>query len=257
MKTKRIIALLLIAVLSLGALSSCAASPEEVMAKADQALLDNPYSVTSSISYSTGNEEINAVLNAISIDDIVMIVDGENIQLSTGTEMMGFTTKVDYIIVDKVMYATVNVAGMTQKAKANLTDTNLKDFMDELASTNNFSADEFENLELTKDGNTYILNCTEASQKYLDAQLEAAASQLEALDADITVDNIKLSATIEDDKYKTMEMVCTFTVTIKDASYSMTIKYNNEFSYGEEFAVAVPSDAGTYAEVDFDDFFDK
>ena len=256
MKMKRIIALVLLTVMTVTALSSCGLTPDAMILKADKALRENPYSITSDIEYITENEELNALFTQMDMSEVVTYVDGDNIKTSISISVMGFEAGYNCVLVDNVLYNTATVGGMSAtKLKATLTEEEIDEFIDGSGSSELVSADDFAKLELKKDGNTYTIIGKDAANDYLDEALADVEEQLEALDFDVTIDRADLEMVLEDEKYKTVTIVFTCTFSSGNDSYTVTIKNTNEFAYGDEYAVSAPADADKYIDVDYDEIF--
>ena len=124
---KKLLALVLFIALMCSTLISCdlfqkepevyVETAEDVIEKADAALLEAPYKVTLKMEYESNNREINAIISPLSME-MPMIIDGNNVAMDMTVKSNGSYVDVKARVVDKVMYYDVITPGQIVKIKA-------------------------------------------------------------------------------------------------------------------------------------------
>lgn len=263
MKMRRILAICIMVVFAIGCLVSCGEpTVEELVTQGEQALIDNPYRVAIDMTF-TGDETdetVAMVLAMIGGIDISMAVDGENVEMSYGMEMGSGT---DVISVDMKMTAigdTVYVAstqsyggeGETYKMKATVTDAQREEIFGQFGGdTAEVSPADFETVEMEKADGTYVITCTDLKADSID-KLNGMLGEMGS-DESVSVSNPQVVFEVKDGKYQKATITCDYGIEV-DVGVSVALSASVVLTYSyENVAVAAPSDAAAYEEIDIND----
>jgi len=249
---KKILAILIAFTLLCSMLISCD-NAKSMLEKASAALEDSPYSMTVKMNFECDNEELNQIFSMMNLE-IPMIVDGENIAMDMSVETMGYTTDINVIVFDKVMYYDMSVMGQSYKMKASMNDEQYKEYMSEnnneiIGNPGEF----FDKLTVkNKDGKKYVA-CGEISDEGLEMLNDMIKDTLESIGGKATVSDVTYDVILSDGKYESMDMTCVYSVTTDDGTFNVTFKLGADFSYDDVAAIKAPADASKYQDADFDD----
>lgn len=251
---KRVFSLLLVLALTCCLFVSCGKTPEEVIEKADAALLAAPYQMTVSMNFSSDKEELNEVLSYANLT-LPIVIDGENMSMQTSTEVMGEPLTVLMSVVDRTMYVSSSMHGFSAKMKCPLSDEQYKETADETSDIIPLSAEDFETLTIKTEDGRQIVTCEGLSAtgqaKLQDLIGDELGDELGDVGVDIGVSNVSFSLSLKDDKYEKMTLGCTYTMTVEEQTCTVTMQLTADFAYDGIAAVTAPADADSYRTVDF------
>ncbi len=252
---KKIISIaLMIAMLAMSvcAFASCeAVTAASAIKKADQALLDAPYTVTMAMNFKSDNAEVNEIFEAMNME-IPVTVDGENIAFNVSTESMGMTASFDMIIVDKVLYYELSLFGQTAKMKATLTDEQYKEINEESNTQMPISSANFETLTLETVDGKQVITCTGITTEGTEELNKMLADTLSSMDATASIGDLSFKITIADGKYETMALSVAYTITVAGETVTTTMTMNAKYAYDNVKPITAPADADSYEEMDYD-----
>ncbi len=249
---KKLLSVMLALMLIVGTLAftSCE-SVESTLEKADKALAEKPYTVTMDMDFECDDATLNAIFDALSME-IPLTVDGDNVSLDMEMDVMGQSVGMKMLVVDKVLYSSVDL-GITQtKMKATLDDTQLKEFMDENATTMPVDYLQFEELKMEKKDDKQVITCSGITTEGLSELNKTMSESLEALGAEAAAGDISFEITLKDGKYDTMTMTCSYSVTIEGKTYTVGMTTNATYAYKDVAKITAPTDADSYQDVSYD-----
>ena len=263
---KKLLALVLLIALMCSTLISCdlfqkepevyVETAEDVIEKADAALLEAPYKVTLNVEYESNNREINAIISPLSME-MPMIIDGNNVAIDTSVKSNGYTIDIKTKIVDKVMYYDVTMPGQIVKIKANMSDEQYKEFLKDTEPGLTVGAEDFGELTLEdKDGEKHISGSqitAKGLKKLNDMMDEALGNTADRIKGDISIVDVAFNIVIAGGKYRSMEAVYTYSQSVGGGIYSITVRMVAELSYYNIDPITAPYDADVYTEMDYDD----
>ena len=245
------IALALMMIVSLFAMTSCEKQPKEQLEAADKALAEKPYTMTMKMNFTADNSDVQEILDAMNVE-VPVTIDGNNMFLDMTMDVMGQSVAMKMTLVDKVLYYNMDLAGMAMKMKATLNDEQMAEFV----GTNNVEMPVdyamFAELKSEKKDGKTVITCTGINDEGKKALNDELASSLGEM-GEATVGDLSYTITLKDGKYDAMDLSCTYTVTVMGESVSVTMKIGATFAYDKVAAVAAPDDAADYEEVDFGD----
>ena len=251
---KRILTLLLALTLICCMLASCAATPEQIIEKADAALAEAPYKMTVKMDFQCDNKIVNEIFSAMNLE-IPVIIDGDNLSMDMSMTVMEYSTTAKMTVVDKVMYYDIEMMGQSFKMKATMNDEEYQEFLEENNTQMMLTPDNFENLKIeAKDGKQYI-SCTGINSDGLDELEDAIDGALNSIGGKATIDNVSFVLVLNDGKYESMDMSCTYTVSANNESFTVTLNVGTDFSYDNVASITAPADADKYKDADFGDLF--
>ena len=251
---KKIISIaLLIAMLAMSvcAFASCeAVTAASAIKKADQALLDAPYTVTMSMNFQSDNAEVNAIFEAMNME-IPVTVDGDNMAFTVKSESMGMSASISMTVVDKVLYYDMSLFGQTAKMKANLTDEQYKELTEEDGLQMPVDSANFETLTLETVDGKQVITCTGITTEGTEALNKMMNESVGEMGAEAAISDLSFKITIADGKYESMALSVTYTVTVEGTTVSTTMTMNAKYAYDDVKPITAPADAASYEEMDF------
>ncbi len=251
MKKLLSIALALMLVVSLFAFTSCEKEPKELLADATNALTEKPYTVTMKLSFDSDNAEMKDAFAMMNME-IPVTVDGDNMTMDMSMELLGQTISSQITLVDKTAYMNISAAGMSIKQKATMTDEQLQEFIDENGTEMPVDYNQFAELTAEKKDGKTVITCSGITDEGKKAINDEMAAALESMGT-ATLGDLSYVITLKDDKYESMDLTCSYTVTVMGESITVSMTMGATYTYDNVAAVAAPSDAADYEEVSFDE----
>ncbi len=250
MRAKRFLALLLVCVIVLIALSAC----EKIDAKALEAgaalkLLEAPYIMNMDVrmDYSSDDGEINDLLDGNGIGtSMSMNIDGKNFKVTAGSDDMG----IEYVFADNVLYMDM----MGSKIKAEMSEEDVEEVLGTDASgIGKMSINTFSSVKTKRqDGGKIIISCkglTDGSNELIDSLAEDIAG---IGDGTVDIDKEKLEYVAVIDKngrYESMCMTVYMSTEINDEPLTITAIIDISFDYENATQVSAPTDADEYYDI--------
>ena len=266
MKPRRVLALCLVLVLSLGCFAACAKEPtaDELIAKADQVLLDNPYTIAYTVTFE--NDEAvdeSATMSAqVTGIDMSMAVNGEDAKLTYGIEMaygeMTVEIRMNVIVVDDTVYIeTVQSDGeeeYVEKMKSAITDAQRDEFLGQIgAETTEITAAHFETVTMEKVDGVYVITCTGIKEEVAD-KLNGVFAVIGATNS-ITASNVTMVCEVKDNKYQKATVTCDYNLGEGDDAMTLGATFDLTFDYAA-VTIAAPADAADYEDFDIGDMLE-
>jgi hypothetical protein len=264
MKITKLLALILAIVLSLGAMTSCDAiyetAADKVLEIADKKLMRTPYKMDIEMAFSSKNSEMNSALSVFDDTEVEILVDGSNVAMTMdikteiAREEIGIL--MEYIIIDSVAYAKARVEaqGLSQtiRQKAEMTDDDIEDFMDENSASYGADHSDFNNKSLKFENGKFIITCTEITKSGADSLKALLEDQLDS-SIDVDIDDVEVVFTTNGLQYESMKLSCRYILEIGGTEITINYVAETTYEYGDEYKVKEPKDKDRYVEVDFDD----
>ncbi len=252
MKKLTAVLLALMLAISLFAFTSCEKEPKELLEEAAKALAEKPYTMTMKMDFKSDNTEMNEIFKMMNLE-FPVTVDGDNLAMDMSMDLMGQTMTTKMTLADKVLYYDISAAGMSQKMKATLTDAQLEEFKGTQSMEMPVDYSQFAELKSEeKDGKT-VITCTGITEDGKKALNDQMASALEALEGSAEIGDLSYSITLKDGKYESMDLSCTYTVSVSGITTNVTMTMGATISYDNVAAVTAPADADSYTAVDYSD----
>lgn len=248
--------LLLIAMVAMSAFAfaSCEpASAADALARADKALTETPYTVTMSMDFNTDNAELNAVFDTMSVE-FPVTVDGNNMAMDMSMALAeGMSAAIKMTVVDQVLYYDMTLFGQNVKMKATLNEEQYKEFMAENNTEMPVDPSSFATLTMEKVDGKHVITCAGISNEGLTEMNKLLSDSLTALGADAAVGDLSFVITINEDKYESMALTASYSVTIEGQTYTVSMTMRATYTYESVAPITAPADADTYEEVGFED----
>ena len=254
---KRMIStLLLIAMVaaSVFAFASCEpATAAEALARADKALTETPYTVTMSMDFNTDNAELNAVFDTMSME-FPITVDGDNMAMDMSMALAeGMSASIKMVVVDQVLYYDMSLFGQSVKMKATLNEEQYQEFIAENNAEMPIDPSSFATLTMEKVDGKHVITCSGISDEGLNEMNKLLSDALTAMGADAAVGDLSFVITVNEDKYESMALTASYSVTVEGQAYTVSMTMNAKYTYDNVQPIVAPSDAASYTEADFDD----
>ena len=256
---KKIISTLLAVVMMVSGvcmLASCdAVSAVTAIAQADQALENNPYTVTLAMDFRCDNAQINEILNAMSME-IPVTVNGKDLAMSMTTEVYGISATANMTIVDKVLYYDMSALGQSVKMRAALTELQYEEFFKDSGSKMPVSPTHFQSLSLQSSGGKHVITCSGVTSEGLTAVNELLSDSLSAVGASVSVGDLAFLLTLSGGKYETMELSAVYTVTVGGQTTVVNMKMTAKYTYDNIQPITKPANASSYTDVPYSNIRD-
>jgi len=248
---KKFLALTLVLVMCVLSFASCTGA-EDILQKADEALLDAPYKMTLKMKFDTDNEEIKAVFDAMNVE-IPCIIDGNNMMIDVSMDILDKSVTNKMTVVGSTLYYNVSMADENIKMKAELSKDQYEKFMEENGASMPADYTDFDEIELKKEKDKITIKCQGLSDKALQDIKDVISSAAEEMGGKIDVENIQFTIVLKDEKYDSVALACTYKMVIGTQTYSIDMNIAASFDYDNISSVKAPADAADYQTVSFDD----
>ena len=262
MKTKKIISLLLVCVLTLTIFASCEKKRNNEVTPTDTS--SDSYVIRTSIDLFCDDEVMGDFFDNLENDRSVIYVDGNKIKAERTYEVEAsgkHVRKDTYVISDGVIYDYYryymnDILQSSKTAKSNITSDEVSGLLNGFCfiggiSEEGFSEIQEESLE-DKDVTTY----SEPDAKNRIVFERMVVSLLEGYCDLVTLRNATLTVTETEVGYSDAIALCSFDVTIGGEVYALSATVRLDFDYSESFDVSLPSDSDKYEEVEINDIID-
>ncbi len=244
------LALALMMLVSVFALTSCEKEPKELLDDAAKALAEKPYTMTMKMDFQTENAQIQEVFDMMNME-IPITVDGDNVAMDMSMDMMGQSIALKMTIVDKVLYYSMSAGGMGAKMKATLNDEQFAEFKGENGAEMPVDYSHFGELTAEKKDGKTVITCTGITDEGKKALNDQMASSL-GEGGTATVGDLSYTITLKDGKFESMNLSCTYTVSVSGISISATMNMSATYEYKDVAAITAPADAADYQEMPYD-----
>lgn len=252
MKRIATFALVLVLIGSLLAFTSCEATPDAVIAEADQALLSAPYTMTMSMDFDCDNAELSAVFDAMSME-IPITMDGDKLAMNMDMDYMGMQMAINMTVVEKVLYYDMSVAGQSTKMKCTLDDEQFQEFLGANNAQMPVSPSEFGEMTMEEKDGKQIITCTGLSEAGRKQMNDLMGESLGEAGGEMSIGDLSYIVTVKDGKYDSMALTCSYVMSIEGQSFTVTMSMNATYKYEGVAAISAPADADQYQNVNYSD----
>lgn len=257
-KMKKLLAFLLVAVMTFTMLVSCGGNggdttpptAESLVAAADAALEGGTYKVDMAMSITTNNEQVNQEMDGIgTMMAITVTVAGNDFMM----EMTEENESEVMALVGSVAYEYEIANGVADGVKCTLNEAQLNAFRGEnnadITAELPIAPEDFATVTLTEADGKYTV-------VYADMKAEAAAELNEFIGMVMEFDTITVTMVIADGKYESfdisMSVVMPPEATGLTEEVVMTMAYEMDYSYAN-VAITLPENAASFEDVYYED----
>ncbi len=249
MKFTRMITLILSLILLSVSFVACdlvnSEDPAMLQTNAALKLLEAPYIMTMTTSYTCGDKEINEKLQNIGAEaEIVMNVDGKNFTVET--KMLGQSAR--YTIADDYIY--MDILGVKMKSKVD--ENEVEDMLNiGAADIKGINVDVFSNVKSTREGDGSVkITCKGISDETNELFLslaDAMKSLGESTTVELDKENFECIFVIGNDgRYESISMSTVINIVVESEKLEISYGANMAFNYKDATAVSAPKDADSY-----------
>ena len=147
----------------------------------------------------------------------------------------------------------MSVSGQAVKMKCDMTEEEYQKFIDQSNTTMPIDPANFAELTVEeKDGKQYIA-CGAITEDGLKELNEIMEDSLLALDQEAEFKDITYGMTLNDGKYESIDMNCTYSVKVDGQTYTITMKTVMTFSYDNVAKITAPQNTDSYQSVSYGD----
>lgn len=256
MKISRIVSLFVALALFLSCAVSCMApDAKALLDEATAAMAETPYTLTMNMSFSSDNTEIDALLSAMSVKDMKVDVDGDDIHFKMDMDAGIVKTEMEYTVVSGMIYMKMIASAYgyneTVKQKAAINEQQLDEFMSEMQLSQNMDIADFVEIDLTTSDGAYVISCSGVTEKLNEAFDEMMSGALESMGDSIKISNAAYEIKIKDKKIDSARLTFTCNLTVNGEEIEFSMISNMNYDYEGAVSISAPSDASSYKEIDY------
>lgn len=243
MKMKRFIGAMLVLAMLICALASCdaAGDPQLLVAGAEVALKEAPYTMNASIDYTSPDEAMNAVINSFSKPMIKIGVDGEKFSAYMYLENGEQQNYVNYTYIDGFLYTEWMENGVTVTDKEEYNSEKKDALLLTLGGGANIGIDDFANVSAKRENKVDVIACDRIKAQSLQTLINVLEDQLASLNAQVDIKDAALTIDIKDGKYDKVVLTCEYYITTELDSYVVNMTYTTHFDYESGVAIYAPN----------------
>ena len=259
MKIGRIIALLTVIALSLGALTSCG-GVEKKLDKAEDHFRSNPYQVKITVDFDTAAEDVAGIFSELEKTETTVIFDGASFTATNVTSIKAgdfdYKFNTTYTVIGETAYREISCESdgiplLPKRSYTFLDATQRQTLAYKVARVGGVTTDGFANLTDTKiDSKTVSIECTEASDEVKESMRQMMVTFFEGTLERAVAKSVTLTLTLKDGHYHTATVVCDYDVTIGGTVYSVSARVNLELDFGYQYKVTAPAEPIRYSIID-------
>ena len=242
MKIKRIIALLLVLVALTSVFASCDAASEPValVAAAEVALKMAPYTVNSTVEYTSTDEGMSAMIKSFSSPTIKVTVDGDKFRAQMDVKNGDVSNYVTITYVDGFLYTQWMENGKAVNNKEEYTAEDKAALVTKLGSGADINVDDFNNVSASHKKGVDTISCDGIKAESLGTLVTMLEEQFTSLDAKIEIKDATLTMNIEDGKYTSSTLTCEYYITTSIDCYVINMTYTTEYDYESGAVISSP-----------------
>ena len=261
---KKILSILLVAILALSVLVSCGGNggeggevTAESLTEAAEAALESAtkYQIVMTVSMFSENEQFSQMLATMggSGTTVTVTYDGDNLATLIQMGERSMST----VLVGNTLYSNEGESKIKVNFSDDQRDIVLAEGNNVVLPENDLSFADFETVNLTETDGKYVVACSGLKEGSLDKLGELAGSIAGNAEG-ISITGVELEFAVKDGKYEyiNVDMICEYAKELtgftEDVSCTITMGTAYDFDID---SIAAPADADTYTEISFDDYY--
>ena len=209
------------------------------------------------IKYSADDPQLDRVFSSLSVDEMKIEVDGENMHISSETNLGKNGVKIDYILISEMIYAkatvTSNGSKTTVKKKTSVNDQERAEIIGDVGISVENDYEYFSDVSMKKLGDTFVITCTEANEDFYETINESIKEATKASGGSASVRDAKMVIKISDKKFVSAKMTANIEITVDDEICTIAMEIGINYDYDSTFEIKKPSDAKDYEKVRVDE----
>ena len=244
MKLKRFIGLVLAVATLTCVFASCellAGDPAALVAGADAALKEAPYTMNAKLEYTSDDEGMSAIIKSFSTPTIKVGVDGDKFNAYMYLENGNQQNYVNYTYIDGFLYTEWQENGVIVTDKKEMAQADKDELIFTLGDGINISIDDFANVSAKRDRGVDVISCDRIKAQSLSTLINVLEGQLSSLDAIVNIKDAALTIKIEDGKYKSTVLTCEYHIITELDSYVVNMTYTTSYDYESGVSVTAPA----------------
>lgn len=261
--TNRILSLILATVVILSCFASCdliGGKPEDAIADAEEALASAPYVATTSLTFTTDDEDMKSAVSALGDTVVKLSVNGENLAVSTKLSTTNTTLELDCTVYDGVVYRRdylkVGNEDATTKKRSPITDVEKGSIATSAAPGSEITYVDFSDVTLEKTDNVSVISCTNLKAESL-GSMKTILSERLGIDATaISISDVEYAVKIVDGKYESASLSCNYGVIIAGVMYDLGLQATTSYDYSSDVVISTPADASEYELASLEEIID-
>jgi hypothetical protein len=259
--TKRLLSVLLVFVMLVGALSSCK-QPEketdigELISEADGHLDSQDHTVNITMSFISEDDDMRAALEALDSTSITYAKSGDNINIKLDVVFDNMFVNTSYTVVEDTLYnkIEINATGEIQslKQRSMLSPAERASVVRDAGAGAVLNHEDFEDVSLEENDSVKIVTCKgikdESAKTLVDLFKSAYGASTEA----VSISDAELVIRLLDGKYNGMYLTCNYAITVSGVTYEVRLQMSREYDYTTPVSISAPEDAAQYTLVPYD-----
>lgn len=257
---RRLAALLVVAVMLVGALASCELLPVDPVAVVAAATLEmsgSSYTATVNAEVSTDNELMQDAFSALGNNKTVLTVVGEDFMVQMNVAVGGVRFNKTYTLVDDMLYhnamAALGEGSVSLKQKAVFDGADRAEVLADVASGASIDALDFGELSAVRTSDGYTVTCSKMNSEAVLELTDILAVGFGGVGTLFDVADVEYVINIKDGRFDTTKLSCTYKVMLAGVTHRLTMSMKGSYEYSDDLKVSAPEDGDAYTEVEYSD----
>ena len=247
MTLKKLISAVIVFALVLCTLTSCdlfggksEEKAEELVAEAEAALKNQPYSIDMKVKYASNDEGMKNALSFFADPEIKVVVNGGDFKI--GMELMkgGLSEYYTYTLFGGKLYSEYQYGDYRSCNELEYGAGTVEAIRSTLGAGANVSEEDFKSLSVNTSADVTVVTYTEINDEALSKLVAFLQEQLTDANALVTIKNVSLVVEIVDGKYDVTALECEYHITTIDSVYTLKMTFTAKFNYEGDFTIAAP-----------------
>ena len=248
--SNKIIAFLLMTVLTVGLLASCGVT--------DGPLASDIYAATVEVRFTSESQEIKAVINSMNRTS-TLYVSGEDMKLETSVETEGVSITDNYTLFGGTLYhesrATINGKTAVELKKASVSSENKGQLIETIGAGASIEPTDFNIQEQDGDELNFTYTCSRITSKAKESLQAIYAEKLGTIGATVELSAAEYSLVIKNGRNDSSTLTCHFVIGLNGQSYEVTAEILTTYDYDAVFGISTPQGSSSYTLVGYDEIF--
>ena len=265
---KKLLAFLLVAVMSFAMLVSCGGNgdgdgdggdntpptAESVLAAAQAALENSSYKTSVSLGLESNNAEMNEQFQELTAADITLTVKGDDFSMETKMESEGISLSQSVSIINKTVYVVQSYGDQVSGRKCVLNDAQLVAASDKLKKdfAGDFALADFNSVVLSDVDGKQVITCTGIKDEALDKINELIKDILNGAPVGASYNDISIIYTVANGKFEKVDVSFGFTFEVEGESIDVDMSVDSAYDYSAT-ELNAPANADTFVDIDYED----
>lgn len=270
---KKLLAFLLVAVMSFAMLVSCGGNgdgdgddngegggqstpptAESVLAAAQAALENSAYKTSVSLGLESNNAEMNEQFQEYTAMDITLTVKGDDFSMETKIESEGVSASRSVSLINKTIYVVQSYGDQVSGRKCVLNDAQLVAANDKLKKdfAGDFALADFNSVVLSDVDGKQVITCTGIKDEAIDKINDLIDSIVGGAPVGASFNDVSIIYTVANGKFEKTAVSFGFTFEVEGESIDVDMSVDSAYDYSAT-ELNAPANADTFEDIDYED----